>query len=236
MTAGLIRSRFECCMSVAVQSSRKHFCLQTYGQTVRRLSEFFSIIPSPLHLSVLRIHPQSLHLMMQARPSGGKKKKKNRTPSLYQIKLDFKLEWGILKADFKGWGRPYSIFFLMLTNPYRRPKPTSQSFNAFWIPLGLSAAISQCCSCLRKQVGSIYFHFLKRLQRNNFLTAGRCSFRKHYSEHLGCIIFRSVVRNQNTVCGMTQYKLCVCVCFLCNEGAGAAVWLTDVFWIAVGHQ
>ena len=109
----------------------------------------------------------------------------------------------------------------MFTNPFRRPKPTSQSFNAFWIPPGLSAAISPCCSCFRKQVGSIYFHFLKRLRRNNFLTAGHCSFRKHYSEHLGCIIFRSVVRNQNTVCGMTQYKLCVCVCVcvLCNEGA-----------------
>lgn len=75
-------------MSVAVRSSHKHFCLQTWAD---RMS-FERVLFNHTLASTLVSTPYSSSISALDDASPAEQQKKKRTPSLYQIKLDFKLE------------------------------------------------------------------------------------------------------------------------------------------------
>lgn len=76
-------------MSVAFRSSHKHFCLQTWADR----TSFERVLFNHTLASTLVSTPysSSISALDDASPAE-QQKKKERTPSLYQIKLDFKLE------------------------------------------------------------------------------------------------------------------------------------------------
>lgn len=75
-------------MSVAVRSSHKHFCLQTWADR----TSFERVLFNHTLASTLVSTPYSSSISALDDASPAEQQKKKRTPSLYQIKLDFKLE------------------------------------------------------------------------------------------------------------------------------------------------